>query len=75
MRVLYVIPSARGCEMKGLLSVKEVAEMLSMRESTIRAWILRRRFPVVHCGRSVRIPFEAVQDFIRRNTLPAREDQ
>lgn len=56
-----------------LLRVTEVAERLALKESTVRAWLLRRRLPLVKCGRAVRIPAEAVEEFIRRNTVPARE--
>jgi hypothetical protein len=29
----------------------------------------------VNCGRAVRIPANAVADFIERNTIPTREDR
>lgn len=67
--------STREAASRGLLTVKEAAERLGLRESTIRAWILRRRLPYVHCGRAVRIPADAITDFIDRNTVPAREDR
>lgn len=60
---------------KKLLTVRECAEVLAVRESTIRAWLLRRRLPRVKCGSAVRIPAEAVADFIERNTIPARESR
>lgn len=60
--------------MKTLLTVTEVAERLNLRPSTIRAWLARRRLPRVSAGRAVRIPAEAVEQFIHQNTIPARED-
>jgi excisionase family DNA binding protein len=33
----------------------------------------RKNLPFVRCGRAVRIPAEAVAEFIERNTIPARE--
>jgi len=57
-----------------LLTVKEAAEILGMKVSTIRAWLYQRRFPVVRCGRSIRIPGQAVAEFIELHTTPARED-
>jgi excisionase family DNA binding protein len=59
----------------GLLTVRETAELLNLRESTIRMWLLKRKLPRVNCGRSVRVPAEAIAQFIERNTTPAREER
>ena len=59
--------------MTKLLSVKEAGELLALKPSTIRAWLLRRKLPRVNCGRAVRIPAQAILEFIERNTIPARE--
>lgn len=56
-----------------LLKVSEVAQRLGIKEGTVRLWLSTRRLPRVQCGRAVRIPAEAVQGFIERNTVPARE--
>jgi excisionase family DNA binding protein len=56
-----------------LLTVAEAAGRLGLRESTIRAWLARRRLRHIKLGRAVRVPEDAVQEFIRRNTVPARE--
>lgn len=56
-----------------LLTVKEAAERLALKEATIRAWVSRRKLPRVNCGRAVRIPAQAITEFIERNTIPARE--
>jgi excisionase family DNA binding protein len=61
--------------MKNLLTVAETAEALNIKIATVRAWLLRRKLPRVNCGRAVRIPAEAVAQFIERNTIPAREEQ
>lgn len=61
--------------MQRLLSIKEASEMLALKPATIRAWLLRRKLPRVNCGRAVRIPAEAVTEFIERHTVPARERQ
>jgi len=58
--------------MKKLLTVIEAAEALGLKPSTIRAWLLRRKLPRVNCGRSVRVPAEAIEKFIVENTVPAR---
>lgn len=61
--------------MKKLLTVAETAEALSLKVSTVRMWISKRKLPRVNCGRAVRIPAEAVEQFIERNTVPAREER
>jgi excisionase family DNA binding protein len=59
-----------------LLRVAEVAERLSLRESTIRAWLLSRRIGQVRIGRrSVRIPLAEVERIIGEGSIPAREDR
>ena len=66
-------PEAKG--MQKLLSVKEASEALAVKPATIRAWLLRRKLPRVNCGRAVRIPGDAITQFIERNTIPAREER
>jgi excisionase family DNA binding protein len=61
--------------MKKLLTVAETADALSLKISTVRAWIAKRKLPRVNCGRAVRIPADAVAEFIERNTIPAREER
>jgi excisionase family DNA binding protein len=59
--------------MSKLLTVAEAAEELNLKISTVRAWLALRKLPRVNCGRAVRIPADAVAQFIERNTVPARE--
>ena len=59
--------------MKNLLTVAEAAEALNLKVSTVRAWLVKRKLPRVNCGRAVRIPAEAIAEFVARNTIPARE--
>jgi excisionase family DNA binding protein len=61
--------------MKNLLTVTETAEALNVKLATIRAWLLRRKLPRVNCGRAVRIPAEAIAQFIEFNTIPAKEER
>jgi len=56
-----------------LLTVREVAQRLGIREGTVRLWLAQRRLPKVKCGRAVRIPQEAVEHFVLRNTVPAKD--
>jgi excisionase family DNA binding protein len=61
--------------MKKLLTVAETAEALNLKVSTVRAWLLRRKLTHVKCGKAVRIPAEAIAQFIEPNTIPAREER
>lgn len=57
-----------------LLTAAEVAERLSLKESTIRAWLLARRLSRVRVGRrAVRIPASEVERIISEGSAPARE--
>jgi excisionase family DNA binding protein len=56
-----------------LLSVAETAQKLGMKPATIRLWLATRKLPRVNCGRSVRIPDTAVDAFIEKNLIPAKE--
>ena len=60
--------------MAQLLTINEAAEILSVKPATVRAWLAaRKNLPSVRCGRCIRIPAEAVADFIKRNTVPVRD--
>lgn len=61
--------------MKNLLTVAETADALNLKISTVRAWLAKRKLPRVNCGRAVRIPSEAITQFIERNTIPARDER
>jgi len=56
-----------------LLTVPEAAKRLAIKESTVRAWLLRRRLAFVRVGRSVRVPLAEIQRVIAEGTVPARE--
>jgi excisionase family DNA binding protein len=56
-----------------LLSVNEAATALGLKSATIRAWLLRRQLLFVRCGRSVRIPQSVIDEFITKNTVPAKK--
>jgi len=60
-------------QFRQLVDVRTAAEMLGVRASTVRAWLYQRRLPCIHCGRAVRIPADAIAQFIERNTIPAKE--
>ena len=37
-------------DQQGLLSVKEAAQLLTIKESTLRDWVLRKKLPIVRVG-------------------------
>jgi len=56
-----------------LLRVGEAADRLGVKESTVRAWVLRRQLGYVRVGkRAVRIPSSEVQRIINEGAVPAR---
>ena len=55
-----------------LLTVVEAAAALGLKPATIRAWILRRKLLYVRCGRAIRVPEQVIEEFIARNTVPAK---
>jgi excisionase family DNA binding protein len=56
-----------------LLTTAQVAERLSLKESTIRAWLLARRISHVRVGRrAVRIPASEVERVITEGTISTR---
>lgn len=57
---------------KRMYKVSEVCELLSVSRSTLYQMIGRRQVPVVHIGRSVRFPGEALDEWIKDKSLEAR---
>jgi len=55
-----------------MLTVKEAALLLGIKECTIRLWLAQRKLAFVRCGRAIRIPKGEIQGFIERNTIPSR---
>lgn len=56
-----------------LLTLAQAARLLAVKESTLRAWRLRRKhLPFVRIGRSVRVSSAAVEELIASSTTPAR---
>lgn len=57
-----------------LLTVRQVAERLALKESTIRRMILQRRIDTVRPAmRAVRVPESAVQRIVQEGFQPAME--
>ena len=51
--------------MEKLLTVRQAAEFLALRPSTVRKMIHQRRLPVVRIGRSVRIKEIDLEEIVR----------
>jgi len=55
-----------------LLNVDEVAELLRLRPSTIRAWLLNRRLTHFKVGRRVFIKRQDALELLERSRVPAK---
>jgi excisionase family DNA binding protein len=58
-----------------LLTVSQTAEVLGMKECTVRLWLSQGKFTYAKLGRSVRIPEDEIERFIALRMIPARESQ
>jgi excisionase family DNA binding protein len=54
-----------------LLTCAEAAEMLGLKEATIRSWVARRTLTYAKIGRSIRIPIESLDQLVHQGTVPA----
>jgi excisionase family DNA binding protein len=59
--------------MEKLLTLEEVAELLSISLSTAKVYASRRVFPVIKLGRLVRVSALSLEEWLRRNTLDSDE--
>jgi excisionase family DNA binding protein len=55
-----------------LYRVREAAEKLGMSEETLRAWIWKKKIPVVRGPGWVRIREEDIKEFIEKRWQPAQ---
>jgi excisionase family DNA binding protein len=53
-----------------LLNVKEAANQLRLRDSTLRLWIAGRKIASVHLGRRVLIPVEEIERLTSEGLIP-----
>jgi excisionase family DNA binding protein len=58
-----------------LLTLRECSDRTGHRESTYRAWVLRRKIPFYKVGRSVRIAEADLERMIEQARIPAREQR
>lgn len=57
-----------------LLTLPEAADLLRLKTSSLRAWVLRRRIPYCKVGRLVRLRRCDVENLISSSLVPACED-
>jgi excisionase family DNA binding protein len=57
-----------------LVNVTEAAEILRLRPSTIRAYVLRRRIPYVKLGRRVLFRRNDLESWIATSLVPAHPE-
>ena len=57
-----------------VLTVSEAAKKLGVQESTLRAWVLRRRIAHLKIGRSVRIEEKELDRLLVQCRVPAKKD-
>jgi excisionase family DNA binding protein len=67
------ILSDMNCDDCDLITVREAARRLGLRESTIRAWLQKKRLAKVKLGRAVRIPVTELQRLIREGHVAQEE--
>jgi excisionase family DNA binding protein len=66
--------SVREQYVRGMLTVEQAAEELGIKESTVRAWLLRRKLECVRLStRCVRIPASEISRLIDEHRVPRRE--
>jgi excisionase family DNA binding protein len=54
--------------MRDLLTVKEVAEELKVKEATVTEWLRTGKLRGVKAGRQWRVPADAVEEFLKGPT-------
>jgi len=55
-----------------VLTVSQVADLLGLKESTVRAWILRRKISYLKIHRSVRVERSVVEQLLEASRVPAK---
>jgi excisionase family DNA binding protein len=59
-------------EKQGLLTVAQAAEILGLKEGTVRDWILRRKISYLKLnGKAVRIRPEVIERLLAESEIPA----
>ncbi len=56
--------------MENLLTLRQVSEILNVKESTLRSWVFQRRIPCVRIGRLVRFRVSDIDLWVKRGGNP-----
>ncbi len=54
-----------GNSIERFMTVKDLADTIRVKESTLRDWIFKRQIPVVRIGRLVRFRWSEVEQWLR----------
>lgn len=52
-----------------LLTVEEIAELFQTSTSTIYRWVHKREIPFVKLGGKLRFSLDAIQEYIKKNSV------
>jgi excisionase family DNA binding protein len=55
-----------------MLTVSEAARILGLQESTLRAWVMRRRIDYLKLGRSIRIEQAEIDRLLEQARVPRK---
>lgn len=55
-----------------LLTLKETAEKLKLKESTIYAWVHRKKIPYVKMGGKLAFSLNKINDFVDKNSYDVK---
>ncbi|MFC2169766.1 helix-turn-helix domain-containing protein [Acidobacteriota bacterium] len=61
--------------MDKLLTLKDVAKILEIPESTVKIWSSQRKFPVIKLGRLIRVLPDDLAEWIGRNRETSKEER
>ena len=58
-----------------LLDIEESADLLHLKECTVRSWVIKKKIPYLKLGRRVFIRRQDLEALIERSVVPARESK
>ncbi len=64
-----------ACILRQLLTAPQVAELLNVKESTIRKWAHEEFIPRVKLGRSLRFDLHDIESWVQQRKEPGRIDR
>lgn len=58
---------------KKLITVNELSEMIGIKVNTLYIWVSQKRIPYVKVGRLTKFDLQAIDGWIKENTVDARD--